>query len=339
MSLSQVITTARLSLPLWEARDVAALRGEVARSPQWHPEFPRPEDVDAATLWVEGDAWGPRSIVRGVTVLGSVGFFGPPEPAADGVAEVEVGYGLVAEARGWGFATEALMAMVGAAEALGVRVRASVAPDNKASIRVLAKGGFTQLRGANDAGELVMVRPLEALTKPVTTFEFRATTTEDWQRLRHFRLENAREDPIGYGATEEMALAFTEADWRMRAERGQGPDSCCYVAIESRTGRWVAMMQSQIIDAEITVTGVYVTPQFRGKRHQVAARLLGGVLRWAATQQASYGDQVVLWVYEGSIPARRFYAHNGFVETGETKPVELDPRAGAVLKMVRPTGS
>jgi len=38
-------------------------------------------------------------------------------------------------------------------------VRASVEPTNDASIRVLAKCGFTQLRGSNEDGELVMVRP------------------------------------------------------------------------------------------------------------------------------------------------------------------------------------
>ena len=35
-------------------------------------------------------------------------------------------------------------------------------PDNAASIRVLAKCGFTELRGANEDGELVMARPLPA---------------------------------------------------------------------------------------------------------------------------------------------------------------------------------
>jgi len=151
------VTTERLSLSLWTAGEVAAIRGRAPRPPGWHAEFPRPDDVDAASLWREGDAWGPRSIVRGVTVLGSIGFFGPPTAAEDGVAETEVGYGLVDEAWGWGFATEALrglLAVVG-----DVRLRASVMPDNKASIRVLAKCGFTQLRGTTPEGELVMVRP------------------------------------------------------------------------------------------------------------------------------------------------------------------------------------
>ena len=130
------------------------------RRPEWHADFPRTDDVDAATLWADGDPWGPRSIVRGQTVLGSIGFFGPPAPADDGVPEAELGYGLVPEARGWGFATEALGAMAAAADAAGVRLRASVHPDNTASLRVLAKGGFTSLRGSDGEGQLVMVRPL-----------------------------------------------------------------------------------------------------------------------------------------------------------------------------------
>lgn len=154
-----MLTTERLRLPLWTADDVAAIRAG-GRRDGWHPDYPRPDDRDAATLWRDGDPWGPRHVVRGVTALGSIGFFGPPEPAADGVPEVEVGYGLVAEARGYGFATEALQGLLAEADAAGVRVRASVEPTNAASIRVLAKSGFTELRGANEDGELVMARPL-----------------------------------------------------------------------------------------------------------------------------------------------------------------------------------
>ena len=146
----------RLAFPLWSADVVDDLRAG-RRRPEWHADFPREDDRDAASLWHEGDPWGPRSIVRGTTVLGSIGFFGPP---VDG--EVEVGYGLVPEARGWGFATEALRAVLAATDAAGVRVRASVSADNAASLRVLAKCGFTELRGTNEDGELVMARPLPA---------------------------------------------------------------------------------------------------------------------------------------------------------------------------------
>jgi RimJ/RimL family protein N-acetyltransferase len=158
VTLPAEISSERLRLPLWTADDAAAIRSG-GRRDGWHPDYPRQDDRDAATLWREGDTWAPRHVVRGVTALGSIGFFGSPEPAADGVPEAEVGYGLVDEAHGYGFATEALRAVLAEADRAGVRVRASVQPTNAASIRVLAKCGFTELRGTTEDGELVMVRP------------------------------------------------------------------------------------------------------------------------------------------------------------------------------------
>lgn len=175
MSLPPVVLTERLVLPLWSGADVAALRAG-RRLATWHRDFPRRDDLDAASLWHDGDPWGPRSIVRGTTVLGSIGFFGPPEPSdppeqpgqpereEPAPPEAEVGYGLVAEARGWGFATEALRALLVCTDAAGVRIRASVLPTNKAGVRVLAKCRFTELRGSDEEGQLVMARPLPVAT-------------------------------------------------------------------------------------------------------------------------------------------------------------------------------
>jgi RimJ/RimL family protein N-acetyltransferase len=148
-----------MAMPLWDAETVRALRsGE--RLDGWHPSFPRGDDVDATSLWRENDPWGPRSIIVDGLVVGSIGFFGPPAPAPDGVPEVEVGYGLVEEVRGRGVGTRALLAALGFCDRDGVRVRASIAPDNAASLALAAKAGFTEVRGTTDDGELVMVRPL-----------------------------------------------------------------------------------------------------------------------------------------------------------------------------------
>ena len=163
MSLPSELTTLRLRLPLIttaERDDMLAGR----RRPEWHADYPREDDRDAVTLLRDGaDPWGPRHIVRAFDglVVGSVGFFGPPDDV-DGTPETEVGYGLVADARGHGAATEALRGLLAVTDRGGVRIRASVLPDNAASIRVLAKCGFTELRGANEDGELVMARPLPA---------------------------------------------------------------------------------------------------------------------------------------------------------------------------------
>lgn len=71
-----------------------------------------------------------------------------------------MGYGLVAAARGRGLASEALRALLTETDAAGVGVRCSVRPDNGASLRMLAGCGFTELRGTDGDGALVLARPV-----------------------------------------------------------------------------------------------------------------------------------------------------------------------------------
>ena len=159
MVLPALISTDRLRLVLFTAADAAdMLAGR--RQERWHPAYPRHDDVDAASMVrQEGDPWGPRHIVLDRLAVGSIGCFGPPVES-----ETEIGYGLVADVRGRGLATEAVQALIAAADLVGVRLRASVVPDNSASLRVLAKCGFTELRGSNEDGALVMARPRQKET-------------------------------------------------------------------------------------------------------------------------------------------------------------------------------
>lgn len=166
-TLPDLLTGRRLRLPLItadEAMDMHAGR----RRPNWHPDFPREDDLDAtgmtrAAFGPAAASWGPRALVRGDgTVFGTIGFFGPPESAGDDVPEAEVGYGMVEEARGRGLGTEALRLVLAETDRLGVRVRASVSPDNTASMKLLAKCGFTEIRAPREGGELVLARPLTA---------------------------------------------------------------------------------------------------------------------------------------------------------------------------------
>jgi RimJ/RimL family protein N-acetyltransferase len=164
--LDTVVTTPRLRLELISPDEASRmLAGE--RRPAWHPDYPRQDDLDGVSMVrasASGDdlRWSSRHVVRAYDglVVGSIGFFGPPVPAADGVPEAEIGYGLVGDAQGRGVATEAVRGLLAHTDRLGVRVRASVEPGNTASVRVLAKCGFTELRGADEEGNLVMARPL-----------------------------------------------------------------------------------------------------------------------------------------------------------------------------------
>ncbi len=79
---------------------------------------------------------------EGALLVGSAGYFGPP--AADGI--VEIGYSVVEEARGKGYAAEAAGALTQRALAWpGVtQVVAEAKADNYASHKVLLRCGFTQ---------------------------------------------------------------------------------------------------------------------------------------------------------------------------------------------------
>jgi [ribosomal protein S5]-alanine N-acetyltransferase len=162
VNLPTEIVSARLRLPLVTLAEAADMRAG-RRDPSWHPSYPRPDDVDAASMVRDGLTWGPRHIVAdrsswgGGLAVGSIGLFGPPEGG-----EVEVGYGLVEEARGRGLAAEALRALLVETDRLGVRVRAGVLPDNAPGLRVVAGCGFTELRGTDGEGRLVLARPLPA---------------------------------------------------------------------------------------------------------------------------------------------------------------------------------
>ncbi len=162
--LPDEVGTARLRLPLVTPEDAEGMLAG-RRRVSWHPDYPRKQDQDAAAM-VRPDrrdsTWGPRHIVRASDgqVVGSIGFFATLHTGDDDVAEAEVGFGLVADARGHGAVSEALAALLAQADRVGVRVRAQVQPENRACLRVLARCGFTRLRGTAEGGELVMVRPL-----------------------------------------------------------------------------------------------------------------------------------------------------------------------------------
>jgi len=167
-ALDPVVATPRLRLELITPEEAAGML-DGRRKPTWHPDYPRQDDLAAVSLIdtaLDDQSWSPRHVVRAFDglVVGSIGFFGPPDAATDGVPEAEIGYGLVEAARRRGVATEAVAGLLSHTDRLGVRVRASVEPHNTASVRVLAKCGFTDLRGVDEEGNLVMARPVPAST-------------------------------------------------------------------------------------------------------------------------------------------------------------------------------
>ena len=118
--------------------------------------------LDRMTARPTGRGWCARAIVRedDGAVIGDCGFHGPPLD----VGRAEIGYMILPPYRRHGYATEAVQGLVGWARTQGETVVfASVAPDNVASLAVVAKAGFRQTGVQNDdtdGEELVFERNL-----------------------------------------------------------------------------------------------------------------------------------------------------------------------------------
>ncbi|HEX2741238.1 MAG TPA: GNAT family protein [Rubrobacter sp.] len=90
-------------------------------------------------------------------VIGEAGFHGPP----DRTGTVEIGYSIVPERRGQGFASEATQALIEATFYIpGIRrIIAECLEDNGASLRVLEKLGMRRTRPAGGTVHFELRRP------------------------------------------------------------------------------------------------------------------------------------------------------------------------------------
>jgi RimJ/RimL family protein N-acetyltransferase len=88
---------------------------------------------------------------RPASLIAGAGYLGPPEDET-----VEIGYSVVPEARGNGYATEIVGALVRHAFASGAvrRVVAETTAANEGSRRVLERNGFSALGKGRDAGSV-----------------------------------------------------------------------------------------------------------------------------------------------------------------------------------------
>lgn len=174
------IATARLRLYAPSLVEVEALtRGErasvsarlgAAASEEWWqgpsllrllphlPETMRATSGEARWVWIVIEPPGPQ---QGARVIGDVGFHHPITAAT---TSAEIGYNVIPQARGRGYTTEAVAALIQAAFAhTGVtQVIAQIEPGNAASLRVAAKLGMRELPPVSEGYRRFGVSPRQA---------------------------------------------------------------------------------------------------------------------------------------------------------------------------------
>jgi GNAT superfamily N-acetyltransferase len=141
-------------------RDEALAIGSGERGGRaWADDYPTEGDVVVAGIVCEAGEHYEESADLGVyqirraadgLVIGGVGFLSAPDPTG----AAEIGYGLTESARGLGYATEAVRAVIEHAGRCGVTVVvAMTAVDNRASQRVLERLAFERGDTVEDDGD------------------------------------------------------------------------------------------------------------------------------------------------------------------------------------------
>lgn len=146
--MSDLVTERLLLHPLSPPEAVRLVAGDRTSGTHWAPGYPDEGDVSGATRFLTtcaavGDPrpFGMYEIRVKETgrAVGGVIFHGPP----DGSGAVTIGYGLVLEARGKGYASEALRGLLLFARANGVNsVRGDTDHDNTGSQHVMTAAGM-----------------------------------------------------------------------------------------------------------------------------------------------------------------------------------------------------
>lgn len=157
--MGQMLHTARLDLVLLEPRMARALAAGYQNGRPWATGYPLASTLLSAELTLSAaaqrrplGAFGSYQVIRRADghVIGDVGFMGPP----DATGAINVGCAITEDARGQGYATEALTALLEWARGQSglTCVLADTSRSNLASQRLLERVGLHRI---GEDGELL----------------------------------------------------------------------------------------------------------------------------------------------------------------------------------------
>jgi ribosomal protein S18 acetylase RimI-like enzyme len=151
---------------------------------------------------------------------------------------------------------------------------------------------------------------------------------DDWAAFREIRLRSLLDSPEAFGSTYGEESVLPEERWRDWAA-GRWRGGAAAVFVSRRADRVDGTVTVATYDEEPGSAHVYamwVAPDAR--RAGVGGALLDAAAAWARDRGC---DGLVLSVTESNAAARAFYEAEGFVGSGERRPL----REGSDLLVVR----
>lgn len=144
--------------------------------------------------------------------------------------------------------------------------------------------------------------------------QVRRLRPEEWPHLKTLRLAALAEAPHAFGSTLEHEEAFSDARWEEVAR------STIFIAVSDGELVGMAAGHQHDVPGAIRVWGMWVRPDRR--RLGLGRALLQAIVGWALKEKA---DRIRLGVSESNRPAHELYRSQGFIPTGERRPLRSDP--------------
>jgi RimJ/RimL family protein N-acetyltransferase len=238
----------------------------------------------------------------------------------EGFTEVEVGYALLPEHAGRGFATEAVRAVLdnGACQFALQRVIAVVNPDNTASQRVLVQAGFCREGEVTLPGETRPIHQFGRALKPCMRL-----TPQHAPVYRALMLEAYARHPDAFTSSPAEREALPLAWWEQRLRTDPASNEVVLGAFADGALVGAAGLARETREKarhKATLFGMVV--QDTQRQRGLGRLLVEAVLAQARSQ--SDLRQVVLTVTQGNTRAEALYARCGFQTFG------MEPDAVAV---------
>jgi ribosomal protein S18 acetylase RimI-like enzyme len=147
------------------------------------------------------------------------------------------------------------------------------------------------------------------MTKAV--LDMRLLGPADWRILRDTRLRALIDSPGAFTSHYHLERRWSEHQWRQRFRA-----ATWVVAVERGTVIGIAGLVNDHPEEPEHVESIWVAPahRCRGVSRSLLETMMG------IAQRAGLAE-LLLWVLEDNVLARRIYAHLGFEWTGERKPI------------------